>query len=273
MKALNNFLILFDEECPMCSVYTKAIVRTGLLDEDGRLAYQQTTPKTCPMVDRQRAVNEIALINQTTGEVTYGIESLFIVFGTALPLLKPLFAFGPFIWLMRKVYAFIAFNRRVIVPAPITSTYALQPTFKLNYRIAYLIFTWAVTAYVLTAYVHLMYGLLPLGTPYREYLICGGQLFFQGAIILFIAKTKLWNYLGNMMTISFGGALLLIPALLIAHWFSLAPLFYVLYFMAVAGLMFLEHIRRTRLLQLGWTLSITWACYRLLVLGLIYLAN
>jgi hypothetical protein len=118
-----------------------------------------------------------------------------------------------------------------------------------------------------------MYGLLPEGTPYREYLVCGGQLFFQGTIISFIAKDKLWSYLGNMMTISFAGALLLLPGLLIAHWVSIAPLFYVLYFMAVAGLMFLEHIRRTHLLQLGWALSISWACYRLLVLGLIYLAN
>lgn len=147
-------MILFDAECPMCSVYTKAFVATGILRDNGRIAYQQTTAETCPMVDRQRAVNEIALINQTTGEVTYGIESLFIVFGTAFPVLKPLFTFSPFIWLMRKIYAFISYNRRVIIPAPATDTYAFQPTFKLNYRIAYLFFTWTITAYILTVYVH-----------------------------------------------------------------------------------------------------------------------
>jgi hypothetical protein len=113
--------------------------------------------------------------------------------------------------------------------------------------------------------------LLPVGTSYREYLVCGGQIFFQGVIVNIIAETKKWAYLGNMMTISFAGALLLLPGLVIAAFVNLPPLFYVCYFMGVAGLMFLEHIRRVKLLQLGWTLTISWACYRLLVLLLIFL--
>jgi predicted DCC family thiol-disulfide oxidoreductase YuxK len=274
MNTLSNYLILYDAECPMCSAYTKALVNTGLLDNYGRKAYQQVPAQVCPMVDRQRAVNEIALLNQTTGEVVYGINSLFKIFGTVMPILKPLFSFTPFVWLMSKVYAFISYNRRVIVPAnTTTNTYQLQPTFKLNYRVAYLLFTWAITAYIFTAYVHLMHGLLPQGNAYREYLICGGQLFFQGAIISFVAKDKLWAYLGNMMTISFAGALLLLAGLALAQWLSIAPLFYVLYFLAVAGLMFLEHIRRSKLLGIGWALTISWATYRTLVLLLIFLAN
>ena len=77
MKTLNNHVILYDAECPMCSVYTKAFVQTGLLGTDGRAPYQSLNENTCPLVDRQRAVNEIALVNQETGEVTYGIKSLF----------------------------------------------------------------------------------------------------------------------------------------------------------------------------------------------------
>jgi len=274
MKTLSNHLILFDAECPMCKAYTQAFVATGLLPQNGRAAYQQLREETCPMVDRQRAVNEIALVNQETGEVSYGINSLFKVFGAAMPLLKPLFSFGPFVWVMSKVYAFISYNRRVIIPASDTKySFELQPTFKLKYRLVYLAFTWAVTAYILTAYVHLMKGLLPQGYAFREYLVCGGQLFFQGIMISFIAKDKMWNYLGNMMTISFGGALLLLPGLFVSTLFSAGPLFYVLYFMGVAGCMFLEHIRRTKLLCLGWALTISWAVYRLLVLLLIFLAN
>jgi hypothetical protein len=270
MNTLKNYLILYDAECPMCSIYTKAFVNTGLLEQNGRASYQETPEAACPLIDRQRAVNEIALVNQTTGEVTYGIQSLFKVFAAAVPFLKPLFEFKPFLWLMSKAYAFISYNRRVIIPAA-SEQYAYQPTFKLNYRVAYLLFTWAFTAYILTAYVHLMYGLLPAGTGYREYLVCGGQIFFQGFIVSIIAPAKKWAYLGNMMTISFAGALLLLPGLVIAAYVSLPPLFYVCYFMCVAGLMFLEHIRRTKLLNLGWVLTINWACYRLLVLLLIFL--
>ncbi len=262
-------MILFDAECPICKVYTRALVSTGVLNMDERAAYQNIAQETCPMLDRQRAVNEIALIDQTTGEVSYGINSLFKVLAVAIPVLKPLLQFSPFVWLMSKVYAFISYNRRVIAPVA-DAQYHLQPTFRLDYRMAYLLFTWAITSYILTAYVHLMYGLLPQGNTYREYLICGGQVFFQSVIVTILAKDKLWAYLGNMMTISFAGAMLLLPGITIAAYFSLNPIWYVLYFLAVAGLMFLEHIRRVRILKLGWTLTISWALYRLMVLLFIF---
>jgi predicted DCC family thiol-disulfide oxidoreductase YuxK len=272
MNTLKDHLILFDAECPMCSMYTKAFVSTGLIEKTGRAAYQETALETCPLVDRQRAANEIALVNQATGEVTYGIVSLFKVFAVALPMLKPLFEYKPFIWLMSKLYAFISYNRRVIIPAK-NEHYQYQPTFKLHYRLAYLLITWVVTSYILTSYVHLMQGLLPIGTGYREYLICGGQIIFQGILITIVAKNKKWDYLGNMMTISFAGALLLLPGLILSTQFNLSPVFYALYFMAVAGLMLMEHFRRSKLLLGGSALTISWVCYRFLVLIVIFLAH
>jgi hypothetical protein len=56
-------------------------------------------------------------------------------------------------------------------------------------------------------------------------------------------------------------------------FFQFGPLVYTLYFMAVAGLMFLEHIRRTKLLGLGWVLTITWVTYRIVLLLLILNLN
>ncbi|TDQ08400.1 DCC1-like thiol-disulfide oxidoreductase family protein [Pedobacter metabolipauper] len=270
MKTLANHQILFDAECPMCRIYTRAIVSKGILDQKGRMAYQDLSEQACPMVDRQRAANEIALVNQETGEVTYGIHSLFKVFGVAVPALKPLFAFKPFVWLMSRLYFFISYNRRVIIPAKYTHTAGqIQPAFRLDYRIAYLLITWFITAFILSAYTTLMAGLLPSGLSNREYLVCGGQVFFQGIIIYFLYKNKAWDYLGNMMTISFAGALALLPGLIVAGFTKLDPIFYAVWFMAVAGAMFLEHIRRTRLLELGWTLTFTWLFYRVAILLLI----
>lgn len=269
MKTLKNHLILFDEECPMCRMYTNAFVSTGLLEKDGRAAYQELSAQACPMVDRQRAANEIALVNQETGEVTYGIESLFKIFALVVPFFGPIFRFKPFVWLMSKVYAFVAYNRRVIVPPVKDQSFQFQPTFKLQYRIAYLVFTWFVTAYILSAYTGLMKEILPTGNAYREYFVCGGQIIFQGIIITLLNKQKTWDYLGNMMTISFAGALLLLPALLASIWLKINPLFYLLWFFAVAGLMLLEHIRRSKLLKIGWTLTITWVLYRIAILLII----
>jgi len=272
MKTLENHMILFDAECPMCRVYTKAFVKTGMLDSSGRSSYQSRADDICPLIDKQRAVDEIALVDLKSGEVTYGIKSLFKIIGNACVIFKPLFSFRPFIWLMSKVYAFISYNRRVIIPAGKSGNeYIYQPTFKIHYRIAYLLFTWFCTGYILTRYAHLLVGIVPLGNPLREYFICGGQIIFQGAVISFYAKEKLWNYLGNMMTISFAGSMLLLIPLTASHWSTFSPIFFALCFMAVAGLMFLEHVRRTKLLDLGWVLTITWVLYRIVLLVLIFI--
>ena len=262
MKTLKNHLILYDAECPMCNLYTQAFTSTGMLDNDGRAPYQNLKGFSCPTVDRKRAVNEIALVNITTGEVSYGIDSLFKVIGNAFPLFKPLFAFRPFTWTMRKLYAFISYNRKVIIPAPKATNPTLQPTFSLKHRIAYLMAATLIAALILTHYSRL----LPYpGNAYREYLVCSGQLFFQGFIVSVIAPAKRWDYLGNMMTISLAGSLLLLPALALhpnaiiaTGWFAIA-----------ATGMLLEHFRRTKLLALGGTLTITWIAYRLGVLLLI----
>ncbi|MDR3696257.1 DUF393 domain-containing protein [Mucilaginibacter sp.] len=273
MKTLENHMILFDGECPMCNLYTKAFVSTGMLAANGRAAYQNNMDNVCPVIDKQRAVNEIALINLNNGEVTYGIQSLFKVFGNTCPVFKPLFNFKPFARLMSKVYAFISYNRRVIIPAgTVGDSYPYQPTFKLHYRIAYLLFTWFCTGFILTGYAHLLTGIVPLGGPLREYFICGGQIICQGIIISTYARDKFWTYLGNMMTISFAGSLLLAIVMILNHWFRFPAIVYPLYFMAVAGLMFLEHIRRTKLLGLGWTLTITWILYRVALLAVILVA-
>nr|WP_294946755.1 DCC1-like thiol-disulfide oxidoreductase family protein [uncultured Mucilaginibacter sp.] len=265
MKTLQNHLILYDADCPMCKAYTKAFTHTGMLDDRGRASYQDMPAETCPLVDRQRAVNEIALVNTQTGEVSYGVESLFKVIGNSMPVFKPIFGFAPFVWLMKKVYAFISYNRRVIIPAAHQVT-GIQPSFRLSYRLIYLVFTWLVVGSILTVYAHHLTPLVPIGDPLREYYICGGQVLFQGLVISFYAPAKRWEYLGNMMTISLAGALLLLPVLLLAKLVALTPIVCILCFLGVAGLMFLEHIRRTKLLQLGWLLTISWVVYRLLLL-------
>ncbi|HVW97128.1 MAG TPA: DCC1-like thiol-disulfide oxidoreductase family protein [Mucilaginibacter sp.] len=270
MKTLKNHLILFDGECPMCRAYTHAFVKTGMLDSDGRAAYQEELAHICPVIDRQRAVNEIALINLSSGEVTYGVTSIFKILGNAWPLLAPILAFKPFLMLMRQVYAFISYNRRVIIPGSAEeSSFSYQPTFRIGYRITYLLFTWFLTGCILTMYAGLLNPLIPVGNPTREYLICGGQIIFQGCIISIFNNKKRWDYLGNMMTISFAGSLLLLLPLLISQWFYLPPVFCAGYFLGVAGLMALEHIRRSKLMKLGWIMTCTWVLYRLVLLGLI----
>jgi hypothetical protein len=185
---------------------------------------------------------------------------------------------------MRKAYAFISYNRKVIIPPPANTAASVaktappagtrapqspQPSFRLPYRLAWLFFTAIIAATILTRYAQLLTGILPTGAPWREYLICTGQILYQGMVVSVIAPAKRWDYLGNMMTISFAGSIALTPALAIAAFTHLPPAAATAWFLIVAGLMLLEHIRRTKLLGLDWSGTVSWAAYCLIILLLI----
>jgi len=273
MKTLKNHTIFYDEVCPMCNAYTGAFLKTGMLDKEGRQSYQNMSCTYSAKIDTARAVNEIALINKETGEVEYGVKSLFLIIGNAFPFFKPLFRFKPFEWLMDKCYKFISYNRRVIMPSVKGKTGNMNdPSFNLRYRISFLVFTWIVTAFVLYNYSKLLTGIIPPGNSYREFLICGGQIFWQLFFVSFTDKSKAWDYLGTMMTVSFAGGLLLLTGIGILKFLSPAPAVYAGYFILVAAWMLFEHIRRVKILKLNAMLSVTWVLYRLILLTVILYA-
>jgi hypothetical protein len=240
-----------------------------MLDRAGREAYSSMSQQTCNLIDHDRARNEIALVDTKSGRVSYGIDSLFRVIANAFPILAPLFGFSPFRWLMKRVYAFISYNRKVIVPSP-AGQGACVPDVNRVYRWSYIVFAWPITSIILMFYAQRMVGVIPTGHPYREFLICGGQVVFQALVIVLLNKNKILTYLGNMMTISLAGALLLLLLVGVASVLKIhSPLIYTLVFLMVAGLMLAEHLRRMRLLQIGWQASAGWVLYRLLVLCLI----
>jgi predicted DCC family thiol-disulfide oxidoreductase YuxK len=103
MKTLKDHTIYYDAVCPMCRTYTGAFVKTGMLDNQGRAAYQDMTTEEAGMICPERAVNEIALLNRKTGQVHYGIDSLLLIIGTSFPFLKPLFRWPLFRWFADKV--------------------------------------------------------------------------------------------------------------------------------------------------------------------------
>lgn len=252
METLKNHTILFDAECPMCRVISRRLVKSGLTSEDGTVSYQEFPEMVCPMLDRQRAADEIALINNETGEVSYGVESLFKLLSASYPLLRPLLSCRPLIWLMSKLYIFIASNRRVIVPPTERGeSSGIQPTFRLGYRLAYLLLTWMVAASIFSPYLRLLIGLSFFAYPYSVHLILVGLLLFQGAVVYFIEKSKVWDYLGNLMTVTAAGALLLLPLLILPPWIGQATLFYQLSLVIVVLLMLAEHVRRSKGLKLG----------------------
>ena len=269
MKTLKEHTLIYDDECPMCREYTKAFVKTGMLDKNGRVAYTTVVASDIPNVDWTRARNEITLVNKQDHTVMYGVDSMVTVIGHSIPWLKPVLLWRPLYKILRLLYFFISYNRKVMAPGAVfEAENTCTPDMSYAYRWAYIVFAWLVTSSILVPYSVLAAPLVPESTFLREFFICGGQIVFQGIVVAFIRKDRIIHYLGNVMTISLGGALLLTPMLLLAR-FTQSPALFIGYFGAVVGVMFIEHIRRTAILELPWLVSASWVLYRILILLII----
>ncbi len=178
MKPLNNHVILYDADCPLCKAYTGAFIKNNMLDKNGRMPFSDIPGGMQATVDMDRARNEIALVNTKDKTVIYGMDSLFTIISNAVPLFKPLFRSRIFRWFISKLYKFISYNRKVIAAVKPSGKAACMPDFNLKYRIAYLLVTILLTGTILNTYSKLLTDVLPAGSAIREYLVCAGQIAF-----------------------------------------------------------------------------------------------
>ncbi|WEK71358.1 MAG: hypothetical protein P0Y62_07295 [Candidatus Chryseobacterium colombiense] len=269
MKTLKNHTLIYDNECPMCNIYSKGFIKAGMLDENGREAFTELSFKNKNLVDFNRAKNEIALVDHQRNKVIYGLDSLLLIIGNSFPVLEKTARIKPFYWFFKKLYSFVSYNRKQIIPSKKDQTEeACIPDFNLNYRLAYMAFVVIFSGYILSLFstklglgLHQNFG--------RELIVCIGQIFWQTLFLTSYLKDKIWNYLGNMMTVSLIGTLLLIPALFL----NLNPVSSMIYFGIVVFIMFLEHIRRCRILKINFLPTLSWVIFRITTAIILILLN
>ncbi len=270
MKTLKNQTLLYDQGCPLCSVYTDGFIKTGMLDENGRKAYCELSDVTYNFVDFNRATNEIALVDTHNKTVVYGIDSLLKVIGFSFPWISKIGYLKPINFFLRKLYSFISFNRKVIIPSNIKKEERLEcvPDYNYKYRILYILFAALITIPVLYHYSYSL-SILPKSTIVREVLLTFGQIIFQSIFILTLDKKVVLNYIGNLMTVSLIGSLLLIPILLLDTIINIPENLFLIWFGLTVFVMFTEHYRRIKILELPTYLTYTWVVYRMIVLLII----
>lgn len=269
MRTLKNHTLIYDNECPMCSIYSNGFIKSGMLDESGREAFTELGFRNKSLIDFNRAKNEIALIDHEKNKVIYGLDSLLLIIGNSFPDLEKIVRIKPLYWISKKLYSFVSYNRKQIIPSKKDhAEEACVPDFSVKYRIAYMSFVVIFSAYILSVF-STKSGLGLSQNFWREFAICLGQIIWQTLFLKTCLKDKVWNYLGNMMTVSLIGTLLLIPALFL----NLSSVFSIIYFGIVLFIMFLEHIRRCRILQLSFLPTLSWIIFRTTVLAILVWIN
>lgn len=266
MKTLPNQTLLYDEDCPLCNVYTSGFIVTGMLDKDGRKTYADITDEEHLFVDSRRACNEIALVDNKSKTVLYGIDSLLKIIGNSFPLIEKTGNLRPVNWLLKKLYYFISYNRKVIIPGKVNTDQAqCFPDFNYRYRLFYIVFALIITSTVLYEFATLIPHYIQADFG-KEMILATGQLFFQSLFIIGKDKITRINYLGNLMTVSLFGSLLISPLLIVSNYMTVSETFVLIWFGLVVLAMFIEHYRRIGLLELPKHLCLTWVLYRMLAL-------
>ena len=270
MKTLENHTLLYDNDCPLCKLYTDGFLKTKMLDNNGRKPFSQLNHEDLNYIDMQRATNEIALINTKNKTVIYGIDSLLKVIGNSFPIIEKVGNFNPIKFLLKKLYSYISYNRKVIIPSKRKSDLELQcvPDFNFKYRLFYIILATIITTLVLFKFSNSI-TILPKSTIQREFILAFGQIVFQSLFLLRLDTKTIINYAGNLMTVSLMGSIILIPLLILSSFVVFSELTLLIYFGITIVLMFLEHSRRVSLLQVPIFLSYSWVIYRIIALIII----
>lgn len=271
MKTLENQTLLYDEDCPLCSLYTKGFITAGMIDENGKKPYCQLSEEEQNFIDVKRASNEIALVDNKNKTVLYGIDSLLKVIGYSFPWMEKVGNWKLVNFFLKKLYSLISYNRKVIMPSAKRAERKLEciPEFNLKYRFIYIFVATLIT--ILTLYkCSQLITLLPIASIIREVLLAIGQIGFQ---ILFLTQKKykiIINYIGNLITVSMLGAIILLPIIVLSIFFVLPQLFILGWFGITVCIMILEHYRRINILNLPKFLTVTWIVYRIIALLIIF---
>ena len=113
---MNDKALIYDDNCPLCSAYTKAFVKGGFLKPANRIAFSDVNMQQFK-IDWNRARHEIPLIDMQNGEVKYGVDALVDILQQKFSFINPLMNIKWLYWFFKKLYKLISYNRKIIVAA------------------------------------------------------------------------------------------------------------------------------------------------------------
>ena len=135
---LENKVIVYDDSCPMCKIYTYWFVAVGLLKQENRVGFATASPEITANIDMDRGRHEIPLYDRATGETIYGLTTMTHILASRWAWMNPIFESKPFYWTFHPIYQIITYNRRVIAGCKHCCGFDCAPDLNKFYRSVYL---------------------------------------------------------------------------------------------------------------------------------------
>jgi len=209
-----NLILVYDDLCPLCALYTSWFVKTGLLPAEGRKSFSDLSPVLLNKIDFDKSRNEIPLIDTNQNRVLYGIDSLLEILAQDFPFLKSIGNLSPVKWFLKKFYKFISYNRKVIVAKKCgPGAIDCSPDFNIFYRTLFML----VFLLFNTAMLFPVHNFVLRSIPQYQHSAMALQVAHACLVILniFLAASldlrKAIDYLGQVNMLALISILLLIP--------------------------------------------------------------
>jgi hypothetical protein len=222
MMGMKNKILVYDDNCPLCTWYSGLFVKYGFLNIDGRKAFSTLDDRLLSKIDFDKSRNEIPLLDISTNKVVYGIDSLLEILDQKIPFIKTAGNIAPVKWFLKKLYKLISYNRKVIVAkkcAP--GSIDCSPDTNYLYRFIFMTICLAFNTIMLypiqnnvfnkLSYYHI--SLLQLQVAHFAFVIINCTLAFS------FSKTKGYEYLGQVNMLALSVILLLTPLTFIGSFF------------------------------------------------------
>jgi hypothetical protein len=205
MKNSHNKAIIYDDTCPMCNIYTKAFVQYGFLKSENRLSFTKIDDTIASKLDLHRSKHEIPLIDQDTGEVLYGVDSLVFLLSQKMPWIGKVMKLNFLYLFVKQFYKLVSYNRRTIaLSTPKPTTFDCTPDFNVPYRLVFLLIAWVVSVFILLN-VNFEMALVFLSVSVGHFVILS---FFK----------RRFEYWGQIATLMFIFSLVLVPSIFFQNY-------------------------------------------------------
>lgn len=242
MKTLQNKALIYDSNCPLCCWYTDKFIQIGALENKGRISFNELNEQQTLQLDAHRSRHEIPLLDTKTGMVLYGIDGLTTILANVFPFFKSILMNETAKKIVKPLYNFISYNRRIIVPSKIASNQPIDcaPDFHLGWRLS-----------LIAVCMSLFYSII-LATKVQLN-VYGINLFLVYPVlhilfVLFITKNNwsqnLWNALGDFAVSNLSTTLLLLPLLLVDYFISEIPVYYMVTVFVLLQIRLMLHFAR-----------------------------
>lgn len=243
---MKNRILVYDDNCPLCTWYSGLFVKYGFLNRDERKPFSTLDEKLLLQIDFDKSRNEIPLLDTSSNKVLYGIDALLEILNQKIPCIKTTGNFAPIKWFLRKFYKLISYNRKVIVakkcgPGNIDCSPDTNYLYRFVFMTICLIFNSAMLypiqnhVFGQLSYYHVSF--LELQAAHFAFVLINCTLAFT------FSKEWGFEYLGQVNMLALSVILLLMPLTMFGYLFTSEWLI-TIWLILTATYIFKEYVRR-----------------------------